>query len=95
MNTYRVEYQSKGAWTPGMLVKMSARHVRYYLQFLAGERPMVSYRGTLVAKMYRKEKRALPARMKRCNPDWATEDGFYVFDGEQLEYQDLTQTRAR
>lgn len=90
--TYQVDYQVRGKWIPGLIVKMEPRHLKYYLEFLNGDRPMVAAHGW--KKFTRKKHRAPPTRIRCVEPDWSQEDGFYEFDGMSLSYVNIT-TNAR
>ncbi len=92
MKTYQIDYFVHGAWTPGLIVKMLSKHLKFYLEFLNGERPLVATHGW--KKITRKKNRCLPTRIHRVEPDWSQEDGYYEFDGMSLTYVSLT-TEAR
>ncbi len=92
LNTYQIEFFVGGVWNPGNLVKMHPRHFKFYLEFLNGQRPMIAPNGR--KKIYRKQHRCLPTRLRRVEPDWSHEDGYWVFDGMSQEYVSLT-THAR
>ena len=72
-----------------LLVKMEPRHLKFYLEFLNGERPMVAAHGW--KRFTRKQHRALPTRVRCVEPDWSQEDGYYEFDGMSLTYVTLTE----
>ena len=91
MKTYRIEYFVNGEWTPGLIVKMLASHLKYYLEFLNGDRPLIAAYGR---KIYREKHRCPPTRIRCIEPDWSQEDGYYEFDGMSLTYVSLT-THAR
>lgn len=96
MKTYRVEYNANGEWIPGSLVQMEPKHLKWYLEFLAGDRPLVSFvkaEGRLVAKkiVHRIKKKCLPTRVRAAEPVWIDEDGYYLFDGTNLEFISLAE----
>ena len=88
MNTYQIDYYHHNTWNPGLIVKMEPQHLKFYLEFLAGERPVVSAHGP--GRINRCQKRCLPTRVRHVNPDWSQEDGYYEFDGMSLHYVRLT-----
>lgn len=92
MKTYQIEYFVNGAWTPGLIVKMLAKHLKYYLEFLNGDRPLIAAHGW--KKIHRQKDRCPPTRIRCVEPDWSQEDGYYEFDGMSLTYVSLT-TRPR
>ena len=63
MKTYQIDYFIDGRWTPGLIVKMLAKHLKYYLDFLNGDRPLIDARSG--RKIYRKEHRCRPMRICR------------------------------
>ncbi len=87
MKTYQVDYYVHGVWNPGNIVKMEPKHLKYYLEFLNGERPLVAARGR--GTIARKKDRCLPTRLRCIEPDWSQEDGYYVFNGMSQEYLSL------
>jgi hypothetical protein len=96
MKTYRVEYRVNGEWIPGNLVQMKPSHLKWYLEFLAGDRPLVSFdkaNGRLVANkiVHRVKKKCLPTRVRCVEPVWIDEDGYYLFDGTNLEFISLAE----
>jgi hypothetical protein len=96
MKTYRVEYRAKREWIQGSLVQMDPRHLKWYLEFLAGDRPLVSFvkvDGRLVAKkiVHRVKRKCLPTRVRCVEPVWINEDGYYLFDGTNLEFISLAE----
>ena len=89
MKTYQIDYFVNGEWTPGLIVKMLGRHLKFYLEFLNGDRPLVDAHGW--KKIYRKKHRCPPTRIRCAEPDWSQEDGYYEFDGMSLTYVALTE----
>jgi len=97
MRMYRVEYYCRQEWVPGNLVQMNPRHLKSYLEFLAGDRPLVSFvevngHPTFKKVVERKKYKCLPTRVRAVEPDWSQEDGYYVFDGMNIEYVNLSGT---
>lgn len=94
MKTYRVEYLAHGQWVPGNLVQMHPRHFSLYLQFLAGDRPLVSF--TIVdgapkfqKTIQRRKDKCAPTRLRCVTPNWSEESGYYFFNGESVEFVGL------
>jgi hypothetical protein len=85
MHTYQIDYFCRGVWNPGHIVKMEPHHLKFYLEFLNGERPIVARRG----QIDRCQKRCLPTRVRSVEPDWSQEDGYYEFDGISVSYVSL------
>jgi len=99
MKTYRVEYYCRAEWVPGNLVQMDPLHLDRYLEFLAGDRPLVNFvtvNGQTVAKkvVERKKSKCLPTRVRAVEPDWGQEDGYYLFDGMSIEFISLAETNG-
>jgi hypothetical protein len=92
MRTYQIDYQLRGEWIPGFVVNMEPRHLKFYIEFLNGERPLVAV-NSHKKKIDRNQKRCLPTRIRSVEPDWNQEDGYYEFDGMSVKYVDLTETR--
>lgn len=92
LKTYQIDYFVHDVWNPGNIVKMEPRHLKFYLEFLNGERPLVAAHGW--QKITRKKHRCLPTRVRCVEPDWSQEDGYWIFDGMSLEYVSL-ETNAR
>lgn len=96
MKTYRVEYFCNQEWVSGNLVQMEPRHLKRYLEFLAGDRPLVSFvkingHPTFKKVVERKKGRCLPTRVRAVEPDWSLEDGYYLFDGMTMQFVTLTE----
>lgn len=94
MKTYRVEYLCREEWVPGNLVQMAPRRLKRYLEFLAGNRPLVSFvkvNGHLTFKksVERKKHKCLPTRVRAVEPDWSQEDGYYFFNGLSIKFVSL------
>lgn len=94
MKIYRVEYQVNNEWIPGNLIQMKPEHLKWYLEFLEGVRPLVTFtrvEGQTVATktVQRQKKKCLPTRVRAVEPDWINEDGYYLFDGMNLEFISL------
>lgn len=92
MKTYQIDYLLREVWNPGFIVKMEPKHLKFYIQFLNGERPLVAV-NSHKKKIDRDPKRCLPTRIRCIDPDWSLEDGYYEFDGMSVKYVDLTETR--
>ena len=97
MKTYRVEYYCRAEWVPGNLVQMDPLHLDRYLEFLAGDRPLVNFvtvnEQTVAKKIVeRKKSKCLPTRVRAVEPDWSQEDGYYLFDGMSIEFINLAET---
>jgi hypothetical protein len=92
MKTYRIEYQANGEWMPGNIVMMKPCHLDRYLEFLNGDRPIVSFaEGTFKKVMERRKAKCLPTRVRAVDPDWTEEDGYYLFDGATIQFVDLSE----
>jgi hypothetical protein len=80
---------------------MEPWHLKLYLEFLNGDRPLVSFIKVDGAYTFRKvverrKHRCLPTRVRSTTPDWGREDGYYLFDGESIQYVNLVMDwRAR
>jgi len=94
VKTYQVEYLCREEWVPGHLIQMDPAHLDRYLEFLAGDRPLVSFlkingHTTFKKVVERKKSKCLPTRVRAVAPDWSQEDGYYLFDGLSIEFVSL------
>jgi len=87
MKTYQIDYFIRGVWNPGLIVKMEPKHLKFYLEFLNGDRPLVETHGW--KRINRKKHRCPPTRIRCVEPDWSQEDGYYEFDGMSLTFVSL------
>ncbi len=97
VKTYRVDYLCHGEWVPGNLVRLAPAHLNRFLEFLDGDRPLVSFitvngHSTFKKVVERKKGKCLPTRVRAVEPDWGQEDGYYLFDGVNMAYVSLMES---
>ena len=97
MKTYRVEYLCHEEWVPGHLVRMAPAHLKLFLEFLNGDRPLVQFvavngHATFKKVVEREKAKCLPTRVRVVEPDWGQEDGYLFFDGMCMAFISLIES---